>query len=151
MDLTRVIWLKKSCTVRWLLEKKENCEIPLVQVRRHACKQVGNQTLLYDVYIIKSESRCSNHTSVRGWQRLILCRALGFFACCRQTERSHAAGMLTWCYQSRWCETASPAPPRSACHQRRRPGTHPETVFHHLQRHTNTSAFNYREKKAACG
>lgn len=55
--------------------------------------------------------------------------------CSRQT-RSIDAALLTWCYPSRWCEKASPVLPRSACHQKRKPETHPETACRHLQRHT---------------
>ena len=58
--------------------------------------------------------------------------------------------VLTWCYQSRWCETASPALPRSACHQRRKPGTHPETAYHHLQEtytHTHHCVKNHPRNK----
>lgn len=54
----------------------------------------------------------------------------------QQTKCSIDAALLTWCYQSRWCEKASPVRPRSACHQRRKPETRPETVYRHLQEHT---------------
>lgn len=60
---------------------------------------------------------------------------------CRQTPQgSSGVVLLTWCYQSRWCETASPAPPHSVCHRRRKPGTRPKTAYHHLQTHTHTNA-----------
>lgn len=60
-------------------------------------------------------------------------------ACTQTRPRSRGVVVLTWCYQSQWCEKASPVLPRSACRQRRKPGTHPETAYHHLQEtHTQT-------------
>jgi len=70
--------------------------------------------------------------------RFILCNCLSCTHTHTHTHTQRAVVVLTWCCQSRWCETASPAPPRSACRQRRKPGTHPETAYHHLQRDTHT-------------
>lgn len=70
-------------------------------------------------------------------------------SCTQPTAHTHThrsgVGVLTWCYQSRWCETASPVLPRSGCHRRRKPETHPEKASHHLQEsktRTNTHTNN---------
>lgn len=90
---------------------------------------------------------CIHTVFFKPWKAHWKFQNIYIFFFCRHTSPSHAAAdkhsgsvaLLTWCYPSRWCEKASPVLPRSACRQRRRPGTHPETASRHLQADTEAN------------
>lgn len=118
----------------WLSNILQRRIVPIRKSTKHKCIHVYICIHTFSFKLWKAQWQFQNRFS--------------FF--CRHTSPSHAAAdkhsssaaLLTWCYPSRWCEKASPVRPRSACRQRRRPGTHPETASRHLQADTETNKRN---------